>query len=79
MSKSAALITGLILIAIFGGLAFRYPTNAAHLGTILWAIVSLVGAYIGLQVVNNGVKGHFFNPELYDVENKEININGGEK
>jgi len=79
MSKSTALVIGLSIIAVFGGLAFIVPNNAAHLGTILWAIVSLVGAYIGLQVVNNGVKGHFFNPELYDVENKEININGGEK
>jgi len=79
MSKSTALTIGLIIIALFGGLAFIFPNNAAHLGTILWAVVTLSSGYIGLQVINNGVKGKFFNPELYDVENKEINIDGGEK
>jgi len=74
MSKAIALIIGLSLIVIFGGLAFAFPDNSGHLGTVLTAVVTLVSAYIGLQVVNNGVRGKFFNSDLYEVENK-----GGEK
>jgi uncharacterized membrane protein YbhN (UPF0104 family) len=69
MNKTMALITGLILIAIFGSLSFIFPDRAAPLGTILTAVVSLVGGYIGLQVVNNGVKGKCFNQALYDATN----------
>ena len=69
MCKSHALIIGLSLIAVFGGLAFVFPNNATPLGTILAAIVSLVGAYIGLQVANNGVKGKFWNQQMFDCEN----------
>ena len=69
MSKSAALLVGLILIALFGGLAFFWPERTAALAPVLTAIVTLVSAYIGLQVVNNGVRGKFYNPELYHAEN----------
>jgi len=71
MSKSAALIVGLILIALFGAAAFLKPTGIAALTPVLTAIVTLVSAYIGLQVANNGVKGRFFNAELYQAENGE--------
>jgi len=57
--------------ALFGGAAFLWPDRTAALVHVLTAIVALVGAYIGLQVVNNGVKGKFFNPELYHSENGE--------
>ena len=69
MNKSTALLVGLLLIALFGGAAFFWPERMAALPPVLTAIVTLVSAYIGLQVVNNGVRGKFFNPELYDAEN----------
>jgi len=71
MSKSVALIAGLILIALFGFLAFYLPDNAAALPSVLTAIVTLVSAYIGLQVANNGVKGKFFNQDLFNATNGE--------
>jgi len=71
MSKSVALIVGLVLIALFGGLAFIWPTSIAALTPVLTAIVTLTSAFIGLQVANNGVKGRFFNAELYQAENGE--------
>jgi len=70
LRKTHALITGLILITLFGGLAVLFPERTAHLRDVLTAIVSLVGAYISIEMVNNGVKGKFFNQALYDVENK---------
>jgi len=71
MNKTAALIMGLSLIVVFGGLAFYFPDRPAPLGAILTAVVSLVSAYIGLQVANNGVKGKWFNKALYDAEHDE--------
>jgi len=71
ISKSTALIIGLILIALFGIVAFMKATDAVILSPILTAIVALVSAYIGLQVANNGVMGKFFNPDLRDAENSE--------
>jgi predicted anti-sigma-YlaC factor YlaD len=71
MSKAAALCTGLFLIALFGAASFLWPEKTAGLTTVITAIVTLVSAYIGLQVVNNGVRGKFFNPELYNAENGE--------
>jgi len=71
MSKSTSLLVGLFLIALFGGAAFFWPERIAALSPVLTAIVTLVSAYIGLQVVNNGVKGKFYNPDLYNAENGE--------
>jgi len=71
MSKSMALIIGLILIAIFGAATFVWVSRIEALKPVLTAIVTLVSAYIGLQVVNNGVKGKCFNSELYTFENVE--------
>lgn len=72
MSKSTALLIGLIIITLFGVLAFLLPERNASLPTIFTAIVTLVSAYIGLQVVNNGVKGKFFNQDLHNAENGEL-------
>ncbi|MDR2731410.1 MAG: hypothetical protein LBB81_11010 [Treponema sp.] len=71
MSKATALCIGLFLIALFGAAAFLKPDGIAALAPVLAAVVTLVSAYIGLQVVNNGVRGKFFNPELYNAENGE--------
>jgi heme A synthase len=69
MSKSTALLIGLIIITLFGIFAFLFPERNSQLAVILTAIVTLVSAYIGLQVVNNGVKGKYFNQDLYSSEN----------
>jgi len=71
MSKTAALYVGLALIALFGSASFLWPERTASLTPVLTAIVTLVSAYIGLQVANNGVKGMFFNSELHEAENRE--------
>jgi len=79
MSKGIALIVGLLIIAVFGVLAFIFPDRAASIGAIFTAVVSLVGAYISLQVVNNGVRGKYFNSELYNMENPQGGENDGKK
>jgi xanthosine utilization system XapX-like protein len=71
MSKGAALVIGLVIILLFGVLAFLLPERIGGLTPVLTAVVTLVGAYIGLQVANNGVRGKFFNPDLYNAENSE--------
>jgi len=71
MNKFTALVIGLILITLFGGLAFIWPERITALSPVLTAIVTLVSAYIGLQVANNGVKGKFFNSDLYYAEHGE--------
>ena len=76
MSKSTALLVGLLLIALFGGAAFFKPDGIPALSPTLTAIVTLVGAYIGFQVANNGVKGHNWNQQMYDSENEQ---EGGKK
>jgi len=79
MSKSTALLIGLILIALFGGAAFVWPERIVILPPVLTAIVTLVSAYIGMQVANNGVKGRYWNQNMYDSENKVTNIDVGER
>ena len=71
MSKSTALLVGLFLIALFGAAAFYLPDRTAALSPTLTAIVALVSTYIGFQVANNGVKGHWWNPDMFDSENKQ--------
>jgi len=83
MSKGAALMTALIAIFGFGIASIIFPSRMEHLGTVLTAIVTLTGAYIGAQVLNNGVRGKFFNAELYNSENPpqagQIEGGGNEK
>ena len=79
MSKSTALLIGLILIALFGGAVFIWPERIVILPPVLTAIVTLVSAFIGMQVANNGVKGRYWNQNMYESENKIINIDRGEK
>jgi len=79
MNKFAALVLGLILITIFGSFSFLWPDRNAALSPILTAVVTLVSTYIGLQVANNGVKGKFFNPELYSAEHGDGGKNDTKK
>jgi len=74
-SKTTALYVGLFIITLFGAASVIWPNRSTSLTQILGAVVGLVSAYIGLQVVNNGVRGKFFNPELYDSENGEADKN----
>jgi len=37
----------------------------------LTALVSVTTAYMGIQMVNNGVKGHNWSQEMFDSENKQ--------
>ena len=76
MNKTAALMAGLILVAVFGALAVLFPDRLVHLKDILTAIVSLTGGYIAIDVVNNGVKGRCWNQQMYDTENKNITTEG---
>jgi hypothetical protein len=71
MSKSAALVAGLALIALFGILSFILPDRAGPLGSILTAVETIVIAYFGMRTVNNGVKGKFFNQALYDAGHQQ--------
>jgi hypothetical protein len=71
MSKGAAFILGVLLMATFGLLETAFPGRNAHTMGVIGAIGTAIGAYVTLQVANNGVKGKFFNAELYDAENKQ--------
>ena len=37
----------------------------------LTAIVSVTTAFMGIQMANNGVKGHNWNQDMFDSENKQ--------
>ena len=39
-------------------------------GACLTAMGTVTGGFIGFQVANNGVKGHNWNQEMFDSENK---------
>jgi len=71
MNKSAAFILGITLITAFGILELIFPGRNTLTVPIIQTIAWITGGYVGLQVANNGVRGKFFNPELYDAENKE--------
>jgi Na+/H+ antiporter NhaC len=69
VTKGAALIIGCIMIM---ALAVIRAFVDMPIGAFLTAIVSLIGSYTGFQVVNNGVRGKFFNSELFRAENPKL-------
>jgi len=69
MGKGKALIIGLIVICIFGVVNFLNPDYPA--AQYLTAVVTLITGYFAIQVVNNGVKGKFWNNDMYNHENSE--------
>jgi len=69
MKKSTAFIIG--LIGIFLIAAVNYFKADFTAGIYLTAIVTLTTGYFTLNVVDNGVKGKFWNQELYDQLNKK--------
>jgi hypothetical protein len=72
MRKSTAFTMAIIaLMLIYGSLFYKAASvSDIPVGTIIAGIVTLTSAYIGLGVVNNGVKGNFYRPEL-DSQNRE--------
>ena len=70
ITKSAAFILGLIMIAGIGTLTFIKKEFPA--GIFLTAVVSIMTAYNGIDVSNNWVKGSKFNPELHRAENPQL-------
>jgi len=73
MTKGHACIIGLCMICVFGVMSFIWPDRAARLDTIMTAIGLLTGSFFAIQMVDNGVKGKYFNRSLYDAENTEEN------
>jgi len=69
MSKGKALLVGLIVICGFAVANFFKPEFPA--GQYLTAVVSLITGYFALQVANNGVKGKFWNHDMYHHERGE--------
>jgi len=76
MSKAAACFVGLGLICVFGLFSFLFPDKAGQLPAILTAITTLTGAYFTVQMINNGVKGKYWNQEMHDSENKTESKSG---
>ena len=68
INKGLALIIGLLVICLFGVVVVFFPEYPVSF--FLTATVTLVGTFLTIECVNNGVKGKFFNRELYDCENK---------
>jgi hypothetical protein len=67
MKKSTAFLIGLgviCLIMIVNFIKLDFPA-----GIYLTAVVSLTTGYFALNVANNGVKGKFWNHEMYHHEN----------
>jgi hypothetical protein len=71
VSKSAALLIAVVLLFVMFTMLYIRAENIADIPTeafIIWT-VTLIAGYIGLGVVNNGVKGRFWNNDMYDHEN----------
>jgi len=76
MSKGTAFVMCYIAIVfIFCAMGaigvLQADLGAIPAGACLTALCSITAGYIGLQVANNGVRGHYWNPELYAEENKK--------
>jgi hypothetical protein len=70
MSKWLAFVIGLSLMTLFGAFEIIFPGRSERTMDIIRALGTLTGAYIGLQIANNGVRGMTFNSELYNAENR---------
>jgi len=69
MTKGAAFVLGAALITAFGVLETIFPGRNTLTVPIIQTLAMLAGGYIGLQVANNGMRGKFFNADLYNAEN----------
>ena len=75
MNKGKAFVLCLIAImAIFWGM-FVYvavkdkDASFIPVASCLAALVSVTAAYMGIQMANNGIKGHNWNQDMFDSEN----------
>jgi hypothetical protein len=67
VTKGVAFIAGLFVILLLGTAAYfneKFPS-----GVFLTAVVSICTAFFAIQTLNNGVKGKYFNKDLYELEN----------
>jgi len=77
MTKGKAFVICFIAImVIFLCMFFFIAINKKELDTIpvkecLVAIVSITTAYMGIQMANNGVKGHNWEQKMFDSENRQ--------
>jgi hypothetical protein len=51
--------------------AINYVYNALNYGAYITGIAGLVGGFLAIQTVNNGVKGKWWNNDLYEKENAD--------
>jgi hypothetical protein len=56
-------------MAIFAAMFFS--SDDTQYGTIITGVVALTTGYMGIQVANNGIKGKFWNNDLYEKENPD--------
>jgi hypothetical protein len=76
MTKGMAfLICVISIMVIFSSLFVLVIVKDKDLSLIpvaagLTAVVSITTAYMGIQMANNGVKGHNWNQDMFDSENK---------
>jgi len=70
----------LIFLAMFLYVAIEKQENTLiPVSGCLTALVGITTAYMGIQMANNGVKGHNWRQEMFDSENKMEEKNDGKK
>ena len=79
MSKTGAFLLTFLTMAVFGAIAIWWPEKGEHIAGIMTAIGGMGTFYIGLQVANNGVKGKYWNQNMYDAENNGHEVQGDKK
>jgi hypothetical protein len=75
ISKGGAFIFGMVsILVMFAAIltlsAFEIATTFP-VGLFLTAVIGLVTSYMGIDVVNNGVRGKCFRQEVADLDAKE--------
>jgi hypothetical protein len=76
MTKGAAfglclIIITVIFLSVFMLVAIKdKDLSIIPVTACLTAIVTITTAYMGIQVANNGIKGHNWCQEMFDSENK---------
>jgi uncharacterized protein (DUF983 family) len=77
MTKGKAFVICIIAImVIFSSLFVLVAVKDKDISFIpvaagLTAIVSITTAYMGIQMANNGIKGHNWNQDMFDSENPQ--------
>ena len=77
MTKGKAFVICLIAIMAIFSAMFLYvavkdkDSSLIPVAGCLYALVGITTAYMGIQMANNGVKGHNWSQEMFDSENKQ--------